>query len=1080
MNKKQLHLSLTNSPEMKNNIKSPDKTIIQTHKTNRTDKTNKSLNSSLLHNINNNNLNKNNKENTHYPRKRTLISKYFKSQQSNITNKSLHNLSASKIQHHHNEQEIENITILEDYELIRDYIIGGIIGKGSFGEVKLATNRITGEQVAIKILEKSKLNTLELQNRSKLEIHTLKKLMHPNIAKLYRVIDSNEKIYLIMEYANNYELFNYINNKKKLSEYEASYIFSQLISAVEYMHILGVIHRDIKPENILLHLNSKSNNLSNHLNPNNHNTHLNFNLNPDIETFNPDFIEDYKLEYTEINFLSEKPNIKVVDYGLSSILNSPGQLFNTPCGSTSYTAPEIFEECYNGIKSDIWACGVVLYAMVVGEIPFDNPEDSTKIELIKNSELNIPKFISKECADLISNLLKKNPNERLLSSQIINHKFITKYKFSLNKGLDIMRIRTPIDSNVVDIVYEILNQKIDKKIIVNSVISNLYNEISTIYYLVVQKGIKNSNSNKMQFNIFNHHFEFDYNTKDSVSNMMSKKFIVHTSNPRNNIVKFISLMSTVSNNKEEEENNTCNNAGNNNVKADVNLYELNINQLYKKTTGNTYKNINSINNTNASVYSKKNSTMISFKMTSNNDINNNTRNNKNNLVNSKSGTINKTNRSKNNHINNINTKSEMEFKITDNNNQNNIKQKNKTKSIDTKNNTNNMNKNNTTNFKAVNINPNSSVLFSMQSTALNTKKNSNKNLNQHISINKINSNNDNENNTNTNTNKFIYKPVKLINKEKIYKRSSRCHSVNTSYRKRNSSNLKDNENNTNTNIPPISSSYNIKLINNNLNLSTNENKDNTKTPLHSNITNYLLNIKSTQDNPNKVVLNAKYKVKNKRGSFMCRSGILSGNKSNNTTSMNNSPNKTLNNHLNLNKSMINLNTNTNTNTNSFLDSNSTKKFSKKNSSCNFNYKLNYELFIKATNKLLEDNSNNTAEGAGTGTGTCIGIQKYQGIFDVFSSNTSNRKLKVIIEKLFTAFSIKKISIENVWTAYTYLCIKDEYLFKCELYELDDQYPDKYIVIFNLVSHQGNDKVDIDMKKRFRSNVLTNLMSGLTI
>lgn len=208
---------------------------------------------------------------------------------------------------------------------IGHYIIGKNIGEGTFGKVKLGTHILTGEKVAIKILEKRKIVEEADVQRVSREIEILKMIRHPNIIQLFEIIETPKQLFLIMEYVSGGELFDYIVKKQKLTEQEACKYFQQIICGVEYLHELGIVHRDLKPENLLL---------------------------------------DYQ------------NNLKLVDFGLSNTYK-PGETLKTACGSPCYAAPEMIEgKNYYGSRVDIWSCGVILFAMVAGYLPFEDKDTS--------------------------------------------------------------------------------------------------------------------------------------------------------------------------------------------------------------------------------------------------------------------------------------------------------------------------------------------------------------------------------------------------------------------------------------------------------------------------------------------------------------------------------------------------------------------------------------------------------------------------------------------------------------------------------------------------------------------------------
>lgn len=209
-------------------------------------------------------------------------------------------------------------TMPQQYFTLAHYNIGRTIGKGTFGKVKLGIHNLTGEKVAVKILEKDKIKDASDVERVSREIKILKLMRHPNIICLYEIIETPKQLFLIMEYACGGELFDYIVARSKLKEVQACIFFQQLLSGIEYLQRVGVVHRDLKPENLLL---------------------------------------------------DENNNIKIVDFGLSNMYKSEETL-KTACGSPCYAAPEMIAgKRYYGSKVDLWSCGVILFAMICGYLP---------------------------------------------------------------------------------------------------------------------------------------------------------------------------------------------------------------------------------------------------------------------------------------------------------------------------------------------------------------------------------------------------------------------------------------------------------------------------------------------------------------------------------------------------------------------------------------------------------------------------------------------------------------------------------------------------------------------------------------
>nr|BAK00101.1 predicted protein [Hordeum vulgare subsp. vulgare] len=258
----------------------------------------------------------------------------------------------------------ERRTILMDR-----YEIGRHLGQGNFAKVYYARNLTSGQAVAIKMIDKEKVSRVGLMVQIKREISIMRLVRHPNVLKLFEVMASKSKIYLVLEYAKGGELFNKIT-KGKLSEDAARKYFHQLISAVDYCHSRGVYHRDLKPENLLL---------------------------------------------------DENENLKVSDFGLSALSESTRQdgLLHTTCGTPAYVAPEVLSRRgYDGAKADIWSCGVILFVLVAGFLPF---HDTNLIEMyrkISRAEYRCPRPFSVGLKDLLYKILDPDPSTRASVSRI--------------------------------------------------------------------------------------------------------------------------------------------------------------------------------------------------------------------------------------------------------------------------------------------------------------------------------------------------------------------------------------------------------------------------------------------------------------------------------------------------------------------------------------------------------------------------------------------------------------------------------------------------------------------------------------
>ena len=249
------------------------------------------------------------------------------------------------------------------------------IGEGTFGKVKLATHIITGEKVAIKILQKNLIKDKNQYNRIEREIKYLKLFNHPNIIQIYEVLESSSSFYIVMEYAPGGELFNYIVEKEKLTEKETSFYFYQIIQAVKEIHKKKICHRDIKPENLLF---------------------------------------------------TKNKILKIIDFGLSSEYD---EYLSTPCGSPCYASPEMIRgKKYNGLSIDLWACGIILFAMLCGYLPFDDKNNNELFRKILECKIDYPEEdeveLSEISLDLINKILTSNPSKRIGINKILEHPFM--------------------------------------------------------------------------------------------------------------------------------------------------------------------------------------------------------------------------------------------------------------------------------------------------------------------------------------------------------------------------------------------------------------------------------------------------------------------------------------------------------------------------------------------------------------------------------------------------------------------------------------------------------------------------------
>lgn len=266
-------------------------------------------------------------------------------------------------------------------ESIGKYRVGRTIGEGSFAKVKLAVDTETGGTVAVKVIDRSTVLRNNLMYQVKREISAMKLLNHPNIVKIHEVIATKTKICLVMEYVSGGQLSDRLIYHKRLDEREANKYFYQLIDAVDYCHRRGVFHRDLKPENLLL---------------------------------------------------DNQGNLKVSDFGLS-VLRKPGQLLSTSCGSPCYVAPEVIQhKTYEGAAADIWSCGVILFELLTGYLPFQDHSFTNLYRRISRGQFSFPQWITLPQKKIILSILDPSPITRAKISDIFNDKWFQEgYKPSI-------------------------------------------------------------------------------------------------------------------------------------------------------------------------------------------------------------------------------------------------------------------------------------------------------------------------------------------------------------------------------------------------------------------------------------------------------------------------------------------------------------------------------------------------------------------------------------------------------------------------------------------------------------------------
>uniref|UniRef100_A0A8C7PZ38 non-specific serine/threonine protein kinase n=1 Tax=Oncorhynchus mykiss TaxID=8022 RepID=A0A8C7PZ38_ONCMY len=319
------------------------------------------------------------------------------------------------------------------YEIIRT------LGKGNFAVVKLARHKVTKTQVAIKIIDKTRLNPSNLEKIYR-EVQIMKLLNHPHIIKLYQVMETKDMLYIVTEYAKNGEMFDYLTSNGRMSEDEARKKFWQILMAVDYCHRHHIVHRDLKTENLLLDTNM---------------------------------------------------NVKLADFGFGNFYNS-GEPLSTWCGSPPYAAPEVFEgKEYEGPQLDIWSLGVVLYVLVCGSLPFDGPSLPALRQRVTEGRFRIPFYMSQDCENLIRKMLVVDPTKRISVAQIKQHRWMLADPTAPNQTLSMALPLTDYNSNLGDYSEPVLgimqSLGIDRQRTIESLLSSSYNHFSAIYYLLLER-----------------------------------------------------------------------------------------------------------------------------------------------------------------------------------------------------------------------------------------------------------------------------------------------------------------------------------------------------------------------------------------------------------------------------------------------------------------------------------------------------------------------------------------------------------------------------------------------------------------
>ncbi|CCH46392.1 Serine/threonine-protein kinase [Wickerhamomyces ciferrii] len=359
--------------------------------------------------------------------------------------------------------------------------LGRTLGRGSTGRVRLAKHSESGQLAAVKIVPKSKFQSDNNSTTSnspygiEREIIIMKLISHENIMALYDVWENKGELYLVLEYVEGGELFDYLIKKGRLQEKEAIHYFKQIINGVNYCHQFNICHRDLKPENLLLDKNL---------------------------------------------------NIKIADFGMAALeINS--KLLETSCGSPHYASPEIVTgKNYHGSPSDVWSCGIILFALLTGHLPFDDENIRKLLIKVQNGKFIMPNYLSKDAKDLIWKMLKINPNDRINIKDILNHPLLTKYNESPT-------ISNSTKTNSINDYYS----KIDKlSLTEDDIDSDILKSLSILFHgatqsLLISKLLEsNSNPEKIFYYLLN-----DYKIKHQIKDQQNSKIEILHKNSKKKI-----------------------------------------------------------------------------------------------------------------------------------------------------------------------------------------------------------------------------------------------------------------------------------------------------------------------------------------------------------------------------------------------------------------------------------------------------------------------------------------------------------------------------------------------------------------
>ncbi|KAK0425853.1 hypothetical protein QR680_009430 [Steinernema hermaphroditum] len=327
---------------------------------------------------------------------------------------------------------------LHDTRIAGLYDLETTIGKGHFAVVKLARHVFTGEKVAVKIIDKTKLEPVST-NHIMQEVRCMKLVQHPNIVRLYEVIDTQTKLFLILELGD-YDMYDFIlkHGEEGCKEPIAQQYFSQIIKAIDYCHALHVVHRDLKPENVV--------------------------------------------------FFEKLGMVKLTDFGFSNLF-VPGEHLRTSCGSLAYSAPEILlGDSYDAPAVDVWSLGVILYMLVSGKLPFEEANESETLTQILDCRYKRPEGVSDACCDLIAKMLVRDPAKRATLEELTANPWVVAGDRGHAEALPLIaREHLPDEAHTTIIEQMVAGGIGSEQEILSAIENDDYTYLTATYYLLAER-----------------------------------------------------------------------------------------------------------------------------------------------------------------------------------------------------------------------------------------------------------------------------------------------------------------------------------------------------------------------------------------------------------------------------------------------------------------------------------------------------------------------------------------------------------------------------------------------------------------